>query len=56
MRGLVAVEARAEIVFFDDAFASEADAAQALADFDAILCTRERTPFPHSLVAKLPKL
>ena len=42
--------------FFDDPFGSEADAAQALADFDAILCTRERTPFPHALVARLPKL
>ena len=51
-----ALEARAEVVFFDDAFASEDDAARALADFDAILCTRERTPFPHSLVAKLPRL
>jgi len=50
------LEARAEVVFFDDAFASEADAAGALADFDAILCTRERTPFPPSLVARLPKL
>lgn len=47
---------RAEVVFFDEAFASEADAARALADFDAILCTRERTPFPPSLVARLPKL
>ena len=48
--------ARAEVVFFADPFASQADAANALADFDAILCTRERTPFPHALVAKLPKL
>jgi len=48
--------ARAEVVFFDDAFGSEEDAARELADFDAILCTRERTPFPPSLVAKLPRL
>jgi phosphoglycerate dehydrogenase-like enzyme len=47
---------RAEVVFFDDAFASEAEAATALADCDAILCTRERTPFPPPLVARLPKL
>lgn len=51
-----ALQARAEVVFFDDPFGSESDAAAALADFDAILCTRERTPFPHSLVAKLPRL
>jgi phosphoglycerate dehydrogenase-like enzyme len=48
--------ARAEVVFFDDAFASEDEAARSLADFDAILCTRERTPFPPSLVARLPRL
>jgi D-3-phosphoglycerate dehydrogenase len=51
-----ALQARAEVVFFDDAFDSEALAAAGLAGFDAILCTRERTPFPASLVAKLPKL
>jgi phosphoglycerate dehydrogenase-like enzyme len=51
-----ALQARAEVVFFDDAFDSEAHAAAGLAGFDAILCTRERTPFPASLVAKLPKL
>jgi D-3-phosphoglycerate dehydrogenase len=43
-------------VFFADPFTSDADAVNALEDFDAILCTRERTPFPHALVAKLPKL
>jgi phosphoglycerate dehydrogenase-like enzyme len=50
------LEARAEVVFFGVPFASDAEAATALADFDAILCMRERTPFPHSLVARLPKL
>jgi phosphoglycerate dehydrogenase-like enzyme len=50
------LRARAEVVFFDDAFPSEEEAARALAGFDAILCTRERTPFPPSLVAKLPNL
>jgi len=50
------LEARAEVVFFADPFTSDADAVNALEDFDAILCTRERTPFPHALVAKLPKL
>jgi D-3-phosphoglycerate dehydrogenase len=50
------LEARAEVVFFEDPFASEADAAKTLAGFDALLCTRERTPFPPSLVARLPGL
>lgn len=50
------LESRAEVVFFTDPFGSEDDAATALAGFDAILCTRERTPFPRSLVAKLPAL
>jgi D-3-phosphoglycerate dehydrogenase len=50
------LQARAEVVFFTEPFASEDDAASALAGFDAILVTRERTPFPRSLVAKLPGL
>jgi phosphoglycerate dehydrogenase-like enzyme len=48
--------ARAEVQFFRAPFASEDEAARALADFDIILATRERTPFPPSLVAKLPRL
>jgi hypothetical protein len=48
--------ARAELVFFADAFATEDDAAAALADFDILLTTRERTAFPASLIRRLPKL
>lgn len=48
--------ARAEVEFFDKPFADEDDAARRLAGFDIILATRERTPFPSSLVARLPKL
>lgn len=48
--------ARAEIVFFSDAFKTEDAAAQALADIDIIVAMRERTPFPASLIARLPKL
>jgi phosphoglycerate dehydrogenase-like enzyme len=48
--------ARAELVFFADAFGSEDDAALALADFDIILTMRERTAFPESLIGRLPKL
>jgi phosphoglycerate dehydrogenase-like enzyme len=47
---------RADVKFFDTPFASEDDAARRLAEFDIILVTRERTPFPASLVARLPKL
>jgi phosphoglycerate dehydrogenase-like enzyme len=48
--------ARAELVFFADAFASEDEAARALADFDILLTMRERTPFPETLIRRLPKL
>ena len=48
--------ARAEVEFFREPFAGEDAAARALADFDIVLCTRERTPFPRSLVTRLPRL
>jgi phosphoglycerate dehydrogenase-like enzyme len=48
--------ARAEVQIFREPFAGENAAARALADFDIVLCTRERTPFPRSLVARLPRL
>jgi phosphoglycerate dehydrogenase-like enzyme len=51
-----ALRARAEVVVFTEAFADEAAAAAALADFDVILAMRERTPFPPSLVERLPRL
>jgi len=47
---------RAELVFFSDAFATEDDAAIALADFDILLTMRERTAFPDTLIRRLPKL
>jgi phosphoglycerate dehydrogenase-like enzyme len=47
---------RAEVRFFREPFAGEDAAAQALVDFDIVLCTRERTPFPRSLVSRLPRL
>jgi phosphoglycerate dehydrogenase-like enzyme len=50
------LEARAEVVFFADAFADENDAAQKLADFEIVLSMRERTPLPGSLINRLPKL
>src|ERR1700678_1724816 len=48
--------ARAEVVFFAQAFQDEDDAAQKLADFDIVLSMRERTPLPASLINRLPKL
>ena len=48
--------ARAEVIFFEAPFADEDAAARRLAEFDIILATRERTPFPPSLVARLPRL
>lgn len=50
------LEARAEVVFFAEAFADEDDAAVKLADFDIVLSMRERTPLPGSLINRLPKL
>ena len=50
------LEARAEVRFFTEPFASEDDAAAALTDFDILLVTRERTPFPKSLIDRLPNL
>ena len=51
-----ALEARAEISFFEDAVPDEDAAAARLADFDIVMSMRERTPFPASLIARLPKL
>jgi phosphoglycerate dehydrogenase-like enzyme len=51
-----ALMARAEVVFFSDAFTDQDDAAARLADFDIVLSMRERTPLPGSLLNRLPKL
>ena len=48
--------ARAELVFFADAFGSEDEAARALEDFDILLTMRERTAFPETLIRRLRKL
>lgn len=45
-----------DIVTFHEPFAGEDAAAEALADFDVLVAMRERTPFPASLIARLPKL
>ena len=50
------LEARAEVVFFAQPFPGEEDTAEKLADFDILLTMRERTPFPGSLLERLPRL
>jgi phosphoglycerate dehydrogenase-like enzyme len=50
------LKARAEVVFFEQAFEDENDAATKLADFDIILSMRERTPLPGSLINRLSGL
>jgi phosphoglycerate dehydrogenase-like enzyme len=50
------LDGRAEVVFMDEPFADEDEAATKLAGFDVIVPMRERTAFPASLVRRLPKL
>lgn len=45
-----------EVTAFNEAFANEDEAAKALAPFDIVCLMRERTPFPGTLIARLPKL
>ena len=51
-----ALAARAELAFFSEAFATEDEAAAALADFDILLTMRERMAIPETLIRRLPKL
>jgi phosphoglycerate dehydrogenase-like enzyme len=50
LQGRVAVEA------FNETIAGEDQLAAALAPFEVIVVMRERTPFPRSLIERLPKL
>jgi phosphoglycerate dehydrogenase-like enzyme len=50
------LKGRADIVVERKPFASEDEAARALADSEIVAAMRERTPFPRSLVERLPKL
>jgi phosphoglycerate dehydrogenase-like enzyme len=51
-----ALRTRAEVVFFKNAFANEDVVATQLQDFDILMPMRERTEFPESWIARLPKL
>lgn len=50
------VGADAEVVFFADHLDAESALVSRLHDFDAIVAMRERTPFPATLLARLPCL
>lgn len=45
-----------ELVVFDQHIGNEEETAAALQDFDLVVLMRERTPFPRSLFARLPRL
>ena len=45
-----------DVVVFKDHLADEDALAARLADFDIIMALRERTPFPRTLLGRLPKL
>ena len=50
------LSADAELVFFHDHLADEDALVARLAPFDALVAMRERTPFPRSLLLRLPRL
>ncbi len=47
---------RVDVTVFNEPFASAEAAANALKDFEIICAMRERTPFPRTMFAALPKL
>ncbi|MCA6111961.1 D-2-hydroxyacid dehydrogenase family protein [Bradyrhizobium cenepequi] len=50
------ITGRVDVTVFREPFASQAAAASTLADFEIICAMRERTAFPRTLFAALPKL
>jgi phosphoglycerate dehydrogenase-like enzyme len=51
-----ALERRADVRYFEQPIGSEDETAAALEDFDIVIAMRERTPFPASLIDRLPAL
>ena len=45
-----------DVVVFQDHLGAEAAVAARLAEFDAVVAMRERTPFPQTLLERLPRL
>jgi phosphoglycerate dehydrogenase-like enzyme len=50
------LQRQGEVVFVERPLGAVDAAAQALADFEVVIAMRERTAFPATLIAKLPKL
>lgn len=50
------LDGRAEVTFFRDHLADEDALVERLAPFDALCLMRERTPFPRTLIDRLPNL
>ena len=50
------LQGRTETAVFQDHLDDEDDVATRLADFDVVVAMRERTPFPASLLSRLPRL
>ena len=48
--------ARCSVTVFRDHLTDEAEIAERLMEFDAVMALRERTPFPRSLLERLPNL
>ena len=51
-----ALESHAQVTFFSSPFASEDEAAERLRPFQILVAMRERTPFPETLLRRLPNL
>jgi len=56
MADWASLPAGTEVVVFADHLSGTAAIAKRLADFDAVVAMRERTPFPRALLERLPKL
>src|SRR5450631_705214 len=50
------VSDRVDVTVFNEPFANTETAASALKEFEIICAMRERTPFPRTMFAALPKL
>lgn len=54
--GWASLAGRVDVRFYHDGLGTENDIVAALGDCEIIVAMRERTPFPRSLLARLPKL
>jgi phosphoglycerate dehydrogenase-like enzyme len=56
MADWASLPAGTEVAVFADHLSGTDAVAKRLADFDAVVAMRERTPFPRALLERLPKL